>query len=68
MSAVVPFCGWCFTTLGALVTVGFVEVNSGPGWYRHACAACVAHHGIVPADEQPDGWRGEVTYRAGTAR
>ncbi|MGP4110311.1 hypothetical protein ACTWP5_05265 [Streptomyces sp. 4N509B] len=63
MTGMVPFCGWCQAVLGELVVVGFVETNSGPGWSRHACGGCVNAFGIVPADEQPAGWRGEVTYR-----
>ncbi|MGP4113615.1 hypothetical protein ACTWP5_22230 [Streptomyces sp. 4N509B] len=49
-----------------LVVVGFVETNSGAGWSRHACASCVDRYRIVPATEQPEGWRGEVTYRTST--
>lgn len=68
MSGIVPHCGWCKTTAGPLVEVGFVESNSGPGWFYNACQPCVDEHRIVPASEQPDTWLGEITYRAEATR
>lgn len=67
MSGMVPVCGWCKTTVGELIEVGFVESGSGPGWFYYACHPCVDEHRILPLDEHPpDSWGG-VRYRPAEA-
>jgi hypothetical protein len=59
----VPRCGWCETVTGQLVEVGFIEANSGPGWWLYACPGCAETYRIVPLDEHPPDSRGGVRYR-----